>query len=181
MSAAQPELPPRPADDVLPSKTLPPAGPGWVIGRSRIEERIAVAPLTVVTGPPGAGKTTAVASWAAGPVGPVAWVTLDRYDGQWAVFWATVVSALGCAGVEFRRALPAPGRTDNHAFMLRLAAELAAQEPAATLVLDDLQQITGHTVDDGLQYPAGRCWRLTRPTAAGPARRTGRLPSSSRN
>jgi LuxR family maltose regulon positive regulatory protein len=181
MSAAQSELPPRPADDVLPSKTQPPACPEWVIRRSRIEERIAAAPLTVVTGPPGAGKTTAVASWAAGSVGPVAWVTLDRYDSQWDVFWSTVVSALDGAGVEFRRALPVPGRTDNHAFMLRLAAELAAQEPAATLVLDDLQQITGHTVDDGLQYPAGRCWRLTPPTAAGPARRTGRLPSSSRN
>src|ERR1700742_1751360 len=141
MSAAQSELPPRPADDVLPSKTLPPACPEWVIRRSRIEERVAVAPLTVVTGPPGAGKTTAVASWAAGPGGPVAWVTLDRYDGQWDVFWSTVVSALGCAGVEFRRALPAPGRTDNQAFMLRLAAELAAREPPVTLVLDDLQQV----------------------------------------
>jgi ATP/maltotriose-dependent transcriptional regulator MalT len=47
---------------------------------------------------------------------------------------------------------PGPGRTDNHAFLLRLAAELAAQDPPVTLVLDDLHQITGHELDDGLQY-----------------------------
>jgi LuxR family transcriptional regulator, maltose regulon positive regulatory protein len=137
---------------VLLTKTLPPACPEWVIRRSRIEERVAAAPLTVVTGPAGAGKTTAVASWAAGARGPVAWVTLDRYDSQWDVFWTAVVAALGCAGVEFRRALPAPGQTDNHAFLLRLAAELAAQERPVTLVLDDLQQISGHDLDEGLQY-----------------------------
>jgi len=150
--AAQAELAPSPADDVLLSKTLPPACQEWVIRRARIDQRIAAAPLTVVTGPPGAGKTTAAASWAAGTDGPVAWVTLDRYDSQWGVFWPAVVTALGCAGVEFGRPLPPPGRTDNHPFLLRLAAELAVQDPPATLVLDDLHQITGHDLDDGLQY-----------------------------
>ena len=37
-------------------------------------------------------------------------------------------------------------------FLLRLAAQLAAQDPPVTLVLDDLQQITGHGLDNGLQY-----------------------------
>src|ERR1700729_2915847 len=154
MPAAHSELPPRPADDVLPSKTFPPVCQGWVIRRSRIEERIAAGPLTVVTGPPGAGKTTAVASGAAGRQGPVAWVTLDPYDSQPDVFWSAVVTALGCAGVEFRRPLPAPGRTSrsSHAFLLRLAVELSAQDPPVTLVLDDLHQITGRGLDDGLQY-----------------------------
>src|ERR1700744_3417548 len=98
MPAAQWELPPSPADDVLPSKTLPPLCQEWVIKRARIDERIAAAPLPVVTGPPGAGKTAAVASWAAGTDGPVAWVTLDRYDSEWDVFWAAVVAGLGSAG-----------------------------------------------------------------------------------
>src|SRR6202034_1257703 len=129
--------------DVLPSKTLAPVCQEWVIRRARIDERIATAPLTVVTGPPGAGKTTAVASWAAGTDGRVAWVTLDRYDSQWEVFWPAVVAALSSAGAEVRRPLPATGRTDNHAFLLRLAAELAAQDRPVTLVLDDLHQVTG--------------------------------------
>ena len=50
---------------VLASKISAPAVPEWVIIRPRLTERItggAVLPLTVVTGPPGAGKTMALAS-----------------------------------------------------------------------------------------------------------------------
>ncbi len=89
---------PSAADNVLLSKITPPACKEWVIRRSRIEERIAAGPLTVVTGPPGAGKTTAVASWLAVAEDPVAWVTLDRYDSRPDVFWSTVVAALRTRG-----------------------------------------------------------------------------------
>jgi LuxR family transcriptional regulator, maltose regulon positive regulatory protein len=146
--------PPTAANHVLRSKITPPACREWVIRRSRIEERIAVGPLTVVTGPPGAGKTTAVASWRAVTEDPVAWVTLDRYDSRPDVFWSTVVAALRSAGVEFRRALPAPGRMGRtgHAFLLRLVVELARQDPPVTLVLDDLHRVAERGLDDDLQY-----------------------------
>jgi LuxR family maltose regulon positive regulatory protein len=146
--------PPSAADNVLLSKITPPACKDWVIRRSRIEERIATGPLTVVTGPPGAGKTTAVGSWLAVAEEPVAWVTLDRYDSRPDVFWSTVVAALRSAGVEFRRALPAPGRTGraDHAFLLRLAVKLVTQDPPVTLVLDDLHRIACRGLDDDLQY-----------------------------
>jgi LuxR family maltose regulon positive regulatory protein len=153
-SPARSKGPPSAADNVLRSKITPPGRKEWVIRRPRIEERIAAGPLTVVTGPPGAGKTTAVASWLAVAEDPVAWVTLDRYDSRPEVFWSTVVAALRCAGVEFRRALPAPGRTGraDHAFLLRLAVELATQDPPVTLVLDDLHRITERGLDDDLRY-----------------------------
>jgi LuxR family maltose regulon positive regulatory protein len=154
-SPALSTCPPNAADNVLLSKITPPARKEWVIRRPRIEERIAASPLTVVTGPPGAGKTTAVASWLAVTEDPVAWVTLDRYDSRPDVFWSTVVAALRCAGVEFRRALPASGRTgraDHHAFLLRLAVELVSQDPPVTLVLDDLHRIAERGLDDDLQY-----------------------------
>ncbi len=145
---------PSAADNVLLTKITPPACKEWVIRRSRIEERIAAGPLTVVTGPPGAGKTTAVASWLAVAEDPVAWVTLDRYDSRPEVFWSTVVAALRTAGVEFRRALPSPGRTGRagHAFLLRLALELVTRDPPVTLVLDDLHRIAERCLDDGLRY-----------------------------
>src|SRR5262249_61785893 len=68
---------PRADDPVLTSKLAPPRVPGWVVPRKRIERRIADGargPLTGVTGPPGAGKTIAVASPAgARGLGPVGW------------------------------------------------------------------------------------------------------------
>jgi LuxR family maltose regulon positive regulatory protein len=59
-----------------------PVLPDWVVPRARIDRRIsegACGPVTVITGPPGAGKTTALASWAAARTGalPTAWVTVD--------------------------------------------------------------------------------------------------------
>jgi LuxR family maltose regulon positive regulatory protein len=147
----------RGADEVLLSKITAPGRPSWVVPRPRIEEHIVAGtagPLTVVTGPPGAGKTTAVASWLAATRDPVAWVTLDRYDSRPNVFWSTIIEALRGAGVAFRRAPPAPGRRGGagHVFLLRLAAELAAQDPPVVLILDDFHLVTGHGLADGLQY-----------------------------
>ena len=96
----------------------------------------------------------AVASWAAGRPGPVAWVTLDHYDSRPKVFWSTIVEALRNAGVTLNRMSAAPPRTANadHVFLLRLASELAAQDPPVVLVLDDLHLLAGPALMDGLQY-----------------------------
>ena len=145
------------SDEVLLSKITAPSRPDWMVRRMRIERHITVGtsrPLTVVTGPPGAGKTTAVASWAAGARGPVAWVTLDRYDGRPSVFWSAIVEALRRAGVTFRRVPTAPGRGADagHVFLLRLASDLATQCPPVTLILDDFQLVASAGLTDGLQY-----------------------------
>jgi LuxR family transcriptional regulator, maltose regulon positive regulatory protein len=163
MSVKIPAVPaqarPRPggADRVLQAKITAPSAPGWMVPRPRLEKRIdegTAGPLTVVTGPPGAGKTMAVASWAAARPGPVAWITLDHYDSRPKVFWATVVEALRNAGVTLGRVSAAPARlaAADHVFLLRLASELAAQDPPVVLVLDDLHLLAGPGVMDGLQY-----------------------------
>ena len=128
-----------------------------MVPRPRLDKCIeagTAGPLTVITGPPGAGKTMAVASWAAGRPGPVAWVTLDHYDSRPKVFWSTIVEALRNAGVTLNRVSAAPPRTANagHVFLLRLASELAAQDPPVVLVLDDLHLLAGPALMDGLQY-----------------------------
>jgi LuxR family transcriptional regulator, maltose regulon positive regulatory protein len=90
------------SDPILTSKITAPEVPQWAVQRPRITGLIAEGtrwcPLTVVTGPPGAGKTMAVALWAAAVPGPVAWIALDDFDNRPGVFWSYVVAALRRAG-----------------------------------------------------------------------------------
>ena len=142
---------------IVAAKITAPGVPGWVVPRPRITKLIAQGrrwcPLTVVTGPAGAGKTTALALWAAAEPGMLAWVGVDESDNRPGVFWAYVVAALRRSGVALSAALPAARGPDaGHAFLLWLAAALAAQDPPVTLVLDDLHLLTDTEVLDGLGY-----------------------------
>ena len=142
---------------VMAAKITAPGVPGWVVPRPRITRLIAEGrrwcPLTVVAAPAGAGKTTALALWAAAEPGPVAWVGLDEGDNRPGVFWAGVVAALRRAGAALPVALPAArGRDGGHVLVLWLAGALAAQDPPVTLVLDGLHLLTGTGVLDGLDY-----------------------------
>ena len=89
-------------DPILASKVTAPDVPGWTLQRPRLNKLITEGtrwrPLTVVTGPLGAGKTMALALWAAAERGPVAWVALDEYDNGAEAFWPYVVAALRRAG-----------------------------------------------------------------------------------
>src|SRR6516225_10164668 len=127
------------ADPILAAKIAVPDVPDWALQRPRITKLIAQVapwcPLTVVTGPVGAGKTMALTLWAAAEAGPVAWLCLDEYDNRPGVFWPTVIAALREAGIAVPRALSAGarGRAGEHAFLLRLASALAAQNRPVTL------------------------------------------------
>ncbi|MGI8451938.1 MAG: LuxR C-terminal-related transcriptional regulator, partial [Streptosporangiaceae bacterium] len=131
----------------------------WAVPRLRIATIMAEstrAPLTMVTGPPGAGKTMAIALWAATRAsrGPCAWMTVDDYDNRPRVFWSYVTAALRAAGVQVVPLSPAmaSGNDVDHGFLLRLASDLAGQDPPVTLVLDDLHLLTGPAALDGLAY-----------------------------
>src|SRR5215831_17802093 len=142
---------------ILASKITVPGVPDWTVPRPRITKLIAEGtrwcPLTVVTGPPGAGKTMALALWAA-EAGPVAWVSLDDYDNEPEVFWAYVAAALRRSGAAVPRALStaARGRAADYALLPRLVSALAAQNPPVTLVIDDLHVLTEPAVRDGLDF-----------------------------
>ncbi len=145
-------------DPVLVSKITRPVLPGWVVGRPRIDKLItrgSGGPLTILTGPPGAGKTMALASWAAGLTTPglLAWVTLDRYDNRPTVFWSYVVAALRRSGIAVPRVVPGPARDAvDHEFLLRLASVLATQDVPMLLVLDDFHLVTEPAILDGVGY-----------------------------
>ncbi|HEY3953259.1 MAG TPA: LuxR C-terminal-related transcriptional regulator [Streptosporangiaceae bacterium] len=144
-------------DPLLAARITPPDLPRWVVSRQRIEKRIADGargPLTVITGPPGAGKTIAMASWVAANAGqnPTAWLALDEYDNRPRVFWPYVVEALSRAGLTIPRPVSASARR-GHAdlgFILRLASAVVAKGEPVSLVLDDFHLLTGHTLMNGL-------------------------------
>jgi len=146
-------------DPLLTSKVTVPSIPDWLIERPRIDRLITAGTqgaITTVTGPPGAGKTMALAMWAASSQAETmtAWVTIDDHDNQPRVFWSYVLEALRRSGVLVPRALTATARryAVDHEFLLRFASLMAAQDPPVVLVLDDAHLLTGGKVLDGLAY-----------------------------
>jgi LuxR family maltose regulon positive regulatory protein len=145
-------------DPILAAKITAPKVPAWAVHRPRITKLIAEGmrwcPLTVITGPPGAGKTMALALWTAAAPGPVAWVCLDEFDNRPGVFWSYVVAALRRSGVAIPKALHAvpAGQGSDDGSLLRLTAALAAQDPPVTLVLDDLHLLTDPGVLKELEF-----------------------------
>jgi LuxR family transcriptional regulator, maltose regulon positive regulatory protein len=146
-------------EPLLKSKLSPPKMPVWVVRRERLERLFSAGvqgPLTVVTGPPGAGKTMAIASWALTGVAPprLAWLTLDHFDNSPALFWRHLMQALAQELPDLPPDLTAPvTRSSEHElFLRRLAASLAAQSPPLILVLDDIHLLTDPVILAGLDY-----------------------------
>ena len=144
---------------ILRSKITMPAAPDWAVPRPRLDQLIAdgvQGPLTALMGPPGMGKTLAMASWAAGNQSSsrVAWVTLDEFDNRPRVLWGYVMTALRRAGVAVPHVSWSAACVDtmDHEFLVRLASALAAAEPPVILVLDDLHLLTERPALQGLTY-----------------------------
>ena len=142
---------------VLTAKVTVPALPRWLVPRERVRALIATGvsgPLTVVTGPPGSGKTVALASWAASlrPPERVAWVTLDQYDNRPEVFWSYLTQALRDGGVAIPAELPESAARQPDDFLHKLTLAIARHTPPATLVLDDFNALTEPRCLDGLAY-----------------------------
>ena len=141
---------------LLLAKLSPPELQSWVVPRPRIdraiEKGVQQGTVTVVSGPPGAGKTVALAQWRAATrwPGPIAWLAVDEYDGNPDRFWHNLATALTQAGVP--AIPPAGGIAAAQEGPLLIASVLAAQQPPAVLVLDDLHLIHAPEIAAGLSY-----------------------------
>jgi LuxR family maltose regulon positive regulatory protein len=143
---------------ILAAKITAPDVPDWAVQRPRVRQLITRAtrwfPLTVVTGPQGAGKTMALALWAAAESGTVAWVSLDSHDDRPAAFWSYVVAALERSGVVIPGAAPAfaRGRSAEYTFLPRIASVLANQDTPVILILDDFHVLTNPQVLKSIDF-----------------------------
>jgi hypothetical protein len=87
------------------------AGAGGIVSRPRVFERLGAVRVTVVSAPPGSGKTVLLRSWIswAGLTERVAWVPAGRGERDPQQFWLPVLAALRqtAAGAALVRELTA--------------------------------------------------------------------------
>ncbi|MEW2167770.1 AAA family ATPase, partial [Streptomyces sp. NPDC007084] len=130
------------------------------VRRPRLADRLTAGvrgPLTLVTGPAGAGKTLAVAHWVttARHPGDVAWLTVEREDTGPGIFWTYVLESLRRHGVAVPEGVgrpSSPGDVD-HSLLTRLAAWLGERAEPVVLVLDDFDRAEASTaVTDEVQF-----------------------------
>jgi len=121
-------------------------GTGGVVSRPGLFERLrASARVTVVSAPPGSGKTVLLRSWIgeAGLGESAAWVSVgpDERDPQ--RFWLSVLGALRqtSAGSGLVQPVTAAPDLDGWAMVERLLKDLAPLEDRTWLVLDDVHKL----------------------------------------
>jgi len=126
-----------------------------VLRRRRVTgliEQAAEHRVTLVSGPAGAGKTVACASWAAATPAArrVAWLTVDPEDAEPARFWAYARAALARAGTLPADAAGSLEDVSPAEFPLRLVEAAQLFTEPVVLVLDDVHEIAGGAVLAGL-------------------------------
>jgi LuxR family maltose regulon positive regulatory protein len=133
-----------------------------LVGRPRLSDRLtlgAQTKLTLVSAPPGFGKTTLIAAWlGASPVGErsTAWLSLDHNDNQPGTFWTYLIAALQTvapgigAGAISRLREPQPPPIET--VLATLLNELAAVPNDIVLVLDDYHAIDAPDVQVGMAF-----------------------------
>jgi LuxR family maltose regulon positive regulatory protein len=151
-SATTPRGEPR-AFELLRSKLdIPPPRPG-LVDRSGLVDRFSRASncrFVSVVAPPGYGKTTALAQWAAHDGRRFAWVSLDHRDNDPAVLLTYIAEALNADGTlesGVFKGLTGAGDSLWARGLPRLGKALAARRDPLVLVLDDVHELQNH---DGL-------------------------------
>ncbi|MDX3661627.1 LuxR C-terminal-related transcriptional regulator [Streptomyces sp. ID05-26A] len=97
-----------------------------------MDEQVASAPVTVVTGPAGCGKTTLLAEWARRREDRVVWLTLDEHDDTPARLRAAIRDALALTG-----AIP----LEEPGFSSAVVAAIDQAPAPVCLVLDNVHEI----------------------------------------
>jgi len=139
---------------------VPPTRPGLVV-RARLLDRLssgAAARLTLVSAPPGFGKTTLLAEWvrtATAASRRVSWCSFDAAESDASSFWSYVMASLAAVvpGLDdARRELTAGGAAPSPQAITSLLNELAGAAEEVWLVLDDYHVIEDHDVHDGVRF-----------------------------
>jgi LuxR family maltose regulon positive regulatory protein len=132
--------------------------------------------LTVLSAPPGAGKTILLAGWVnRHPEQRVAWLAVERTDNRPGSFARSVVNAL--AGINAVSSVGERGG-DANALLTEALHELDVRREPVVLVLDDVQELTSanaiHCLEVLVEHGASAL-EIIMATRADPPLRLGRL------
>jgi LuxR family maltose regulon positive regulatory protein len=134
-----------------------------LLARRGLFERLTTgcqAGVTLISAPPGSGKTVLLRSWIddSGLAGRTAWVTVDRNERDPQRFWLSVVDKLrGLIGADafVERLAPSPD-FDGDAVVDHLVAALALLEEPVVLVIDDLHELSSRAASAQLEVLLAR-------------------------
>ncbi|GGX73526.1 LuxR C-terminal-related transcriptional regulator [Saccharospirillum salsuginis] len=147
-------------NDPLPNtKFLVPRQPRTVVKRAALLGRLddgLTGRVTLVSAPPGFGKSTLIADWLEDRDHTHAWLSLDEGDSDPQRFMHCLMSALRVElpglGESVSGALASPQPPEPHAVLTVLLNELAAIPTTIVLVLDDYHRIQSAAVDRALVF-----------------------------
>jgi LuxR family maltose regulon positive regulatory protein len=101
--------------------------------------------VTVISAPPGSGKTSLLRAWAGRSANPrrVAFVSVDRDQQDAQLFWATVLDAIRSPARSIdRETQPAPtAALDDDQAVNRVLSELGEHAEPVALIIDDLHEL----------------------------------------
>jgi ATP/maltotriose-dependent transcriptional regulator MalT len=144
---------------VLETNLTPPRVRAEHIRRERLLATLGGVPgprLTLVAAPPGFGKSTFLAEWAASQDGRVAWLSLDEHDNDPARFFASVVTALSRlqpgVGDRALATLRSPAADLVGVVLPLLLNDVAELGRDVALVIEDYHLITNGDVHQALAY-----------------------------
>jgi LuxR family maltose regulon positive regulatory protein len=171
MSAGVPRPPDLRGTTELPlaeAKLAAPRARAGMVERPRISGALDAgneATLTLVAGPPGYGKTTAVREWCSRQEAALAWVTFDAGDNDPARLWTYVATAVdrvrqGLGRLALRRlgfvGAPIEAPIDE------LMNAIGSYDQRLVIVLDDLQSVTDRACLASFDYALGHLPENTR-------------------
>ena len=132
----------------------PPLRPGMV-QRERLLRQLVDSELAIVSmvAPPGYGKTTLLAQWAAAQDGPVAWLTIDASDNDPVVLMTYLGAAIDRVrriSAETAKSLSTSSRRVLESAVPHVISELHAWQKPGLIVIDDAHLLTDRMGLDAL-------------------------------
>jgi len=148
------------APPLIATKFYIPSARADVIQRARLTvllDASARQPLTLISAPPGFGKTMLVADWVhAEHDSQIAWLALDESDDQPALFWLYFITALQQRlpniGETAKAMLIAPTPPALETILTALINELAEHEQSIVLVIDDYHFVQSPEIHNNLNF-----------------------------